>query len=166
MLSKSLKKEGTWLIASSFFLMLSACSRQEPKASSDPQKASDSRVVASLESIQRNFVNTTCIECHTGATATNRYVSLVDISTLIEKPGTKPSGGPKARYLIKPGCPKQSLFLSIMREGKMPKSGGVPQEIIHTIDTFIKNLDPNAGKKCDEGEPPDEYLPSDEPGGK
>jgi mono/diheme cytochrome c family protein len=137
---------GVWFMTTSLVALLSACN--QPTTIISTQK-----LESTLESIQRDFVNPNCIQCHTQATENNRYVKLTDLSAVIEKTGHDHSS-PHVRYLIKPGCPKQSFFLSIIRAGKMPPSGKVSAEEIQTIETFIKNLDPNAKKKCDD-EPPD-----------
>ncbi len=86
---------------------------------------------------------------------------MADIATSIEKPGHDHGTGAHPRYLIKPGCPKQSFFLSIIREGKMPPAPAekISPETIKAIEQFIIALDPKAGKMCDD-EPPD----SDGPG--
>lgn len=117
-------------------------------------KNQDQKIEANLSGIQR-FVDGACVRCHMQSTAANRYVSLIDISELIEKPGNDHgSGHQHTRFLIKPGCPKESFFLSIIKEGKMPPGGGVSAQTMQSIAEFITSLNPHPGTECD-----------DEPGG-
>lgn len=121
-------------------------------------KSRDEKLEATQESIQRNLVNRSCVSCHLDATVKNRYVSLVDIGSVIEKPGSSPSG---RRYLIKPGCPKESFFLSIIREGKMPPAPAqsISTEEIQVIEEFIRDLNPSATSETCSDEPPDSEEP-------
>lgn len=134
------------------FFFLWGCNTSETKSNTP---AAEEKLESTQDSIQRNFVNRSCVSCHTEATASNRHVSLTDISKVIEKPGHDHSGGAHIRYLIKPGCPKQSFFLSIIREGKMPPREKIASDIIKTIEDFIISLNPQAqsGKLCDDDEP-------------
>ena len=140
-----------WVVC--FVLLLVSCHREQVGAT-------DERLEATVDSIQRNFVNRHCLECHLTATAANRYVSLSDLSTLIEKTGDGHSHHP--RFLIKPGCPRESFFLSILKEGKMPPAPAqkVSAEAINTIERWIISLHPNGS--CDD-EPQDTSGGGDEP---
>ena len=140
---------------------------QPPKKEEDkpaPPSETPAKLEPSLKSIQTIFVTKKCLSCHTEATERNRNVVLTDLSLLIEK--TNNDGGHQhhlkdsiplgqmRKNLIKPGCPKESFFLSIMKEGKMPPppSKATPEEL-KIIEQWITSLKPDAGKSC-----------SDEPG--
>lgn len=103
-----------------------------------------------LASIQKDFVDRKCVSCHQEATHNNRHVKLTNLTEVIE--GTGPSG--HVRKIIKPGCPKESFFHSIMREKKMPPAPAEKptEEVLKIIAEWITNLKP--GAICD-----------DEPGG-
>ncbi|MBI1861176.1 MAG: hypothetical protein HYR96_09695 [Deltaproteobacteria bacterium] len=139
-----------FLVVLTSFVVLSACSGG-PK--DGEQKVSQKPVLPTLESIQVDFVNNQCIACHQVASASNRHVALNDLSQIIEG-----GGGPHShiRRIIKPGCPKQSFFLSILKEGKMPKPPAAPvaPDVLDAIEKWIVSLNPTAGPTCD-----------DEPGG-
>lgn len=110
-----------------------------------------------LQSIQADFVNVKCISCHMTATDKNRYVVLTDLSKLIEGGGHThgPGGTHHHRHLIKPGCPKQSFFLSILKEGKMPPPPAqkISEKELNVISDWITGLKPSAD--CKDDEPPD-----------
>lgn len=151
----SSRQEGVRFISAlSLLLALAGCNYTHPKVSEE-------NIQANLESIQRDFVDVRCVRCHTEATAANRYVSLIDITQSIETPKSGPESRP--RYLIKPGCPKQSFFLSIIKEGKMPPGGGVSPKAIEAIEKYITSLNPHAGTDCSDEPPGDETDPG-EPG--
>lgn len=117
--------------------------------------SSPPKLEANLQSVQTVLVNARCVSCHAEPTAKNRQVVLTDIQQVIEKPHA-PGRGAHPRYLIKPGCPKQSFFLSIIKSGSMPPRPDerVSAEDIKTLEAFIVSLNPKAGKMCDD-EPPD-----------
>ena len=118
-----------------------------------------------LKSIQTVFISKKCVSCHAEATERNRFVVLTEISQIIEKTDKKdghqhhlneatPLADQVRKNLIKPGCPKQSFFLSIMKEGKMPPPPSkVSPDELKIIEQWITSLKPDAGKSC-----------SDEPG--
>lgn len=148
-----------WAFAIPLLLFLSACNRTETKGNEE-------KLEATAQSIQRTFVNVSCVSCHTQNTTANRNVVLTDITRIIEEPGQPHEHG-KMRMLIKPGCPKESFFLSIMKEGKMPPkpSEKVSADTVKVIEDWIISLKPNAGKYCNSDEPPDKPGGGDEPGG-
>lgn len=115
------------------------------------QEIKDPKLLPTLESIQQEFVNNRCVTCHKTATSQNRHVALKDLRTIIEGRGEPHS---HVRKIIKPGCPKQSFFLSIIREGKMPPRETVRDDDVAAIEKWIISLKPDAGPTCD-----------DEPGG-
>ena len=159
MLSNGFMK--AWWSHAFFLLLLAACNRAQTGAS-------DQKLEATTESVQRAFVNQSCLKCHTVAKDTNRNVALADINTLIEPEGhVHHHGDPAVRFLVKPGCPKKSFFLSILREGKMPPPPGlkISEEKLQVIEAWITSLKPNA--VCEDlEEPPDSPTPGgDEPGG-
>lgn len=137
----------------STFIILASCARtSSPSLVTSKDLPVPEKITPTIESIQRNFVDKKCLSCHTQATESNRFIVLRDISQLIE--GNTSGSGRK--NLIKPGCPKESFFLSIMREGKMPPPayGGVGEESIKTIEEWIAGLNPNY-ELCSKDEPPD-----------
>jgi len=137
-------------------LTLSSCSG-DAGTNSPIVKGPPKELFPTLQSVQTDFVNDRCLSCHQTATAQNRQVALVDIALLIEGNGHNHGHGNTGRHLIKPGCPKQSFFLSVMREGKMPPPPGekVPSETLKIVETWIVELKPNAGNSCNDDEPPD-----------
>lgn len=124
----------------------------------------ETRVSPTQESIQRDFVNVACLECHRMPTAKNRNVGLSDIGAILENGSHDHGTTFVARKIIRPGCPKQSLFLSILKEGKMPPKGKVPGETLDAIETWITSLDPAAEKTCERDEPTDGEKQPGEPG--
>jgi|GEM_PF-1817699 len=106
-----------------------------------------------LASIQKDFVDRKCVSCHQEATSANRHVKLASLMEIVEGTG-HPPGGAHVRKIIKPGCPKESFFHSIMREGKMPPPPAPKptQEWLKAMSDWITSLKP--GAICD-----------DEPGG-
>lgn len=129
-------------------LTLVSCNYSDRK---QPQSGEFS-VEATRESIQRNVVNVSCLRCHTQATPRNHGVELTDILSLTSAPEHAP-GGHHHSALILPGCPKQSLFVSILKEGKMPPppEQPLPATTIATIETWITSLKP--GTNCNSDEP-------------
>lgn len=138
--------------------------QNKPKDDEPPQLPLT--VQANQESIQKNLVDKTCISCHQSATASNRYVELTDISKLIEGAGHEHTPGGPRHNLVKPGCPTQSFFYTIMKEGKMPPppAGKVSPESLKAVEDWIVSLKPNAGNSCESDEPQDQPS-GDEPGG-
>lgn len=122
-------------------------------------------VQSTRESIQRDFVNVYCLGCHTQANAKNRFVDLTDIVKLAEPGDHTTEAGHHHRVLVQPGCPKQSLFLSILKEGKMPPRPAepVPAETLRSIESWIVSLKPDAGDSCN-GDEPGAGVDGDEPG--
>lgn len=59
--------------------------------------------------------------------------------------------------LIKPGCPKQSFLMMILKAQKMPPLPNPPVDAatIKVLEDWIVSLDPNAGTACDGDEPGD-----------
>lgn len=143
--------------------ILTSCSRNSEPA---PQGGSVT-VLPTKESIQRDFVNVSCVGCHTQPTAKNRNVALSDIGAIIVGAPHDHTANPMPRMLIVPGCPKQSFFLSILKEGKMPPGGQqtVPAATLQAIETWITSLKPDAGNSCNSDEPEDNEPDPDEPGG-
>ncbi len=142
-------------------LVLPACSRN---SGSSPQGGSVT-VSPTQESIQRDFVNVSCVGCHSQPTSKNRNVGLGDISALVVGHPHDHEAGTMPRMIILPGCPKQSLFLSILKEGKMPPRGAISQATLQAIETWIISLKPDAGKSCESDEPNDDESGTDEPEG-
>ncbi len=142
------------------FPVLSACSAS---SGSSPQGAS--AISPTRESIQRDFVNVSCLRCHTQETVKNRYVDLTDIMNLTQPGDHNTEAGHHHRVLIVPGCPKQSLFLGILKEGKMPPGGAetIPVSTLQALETWIVSLKPDAGKSCNSDEPQDNQPGPDEP---
>lgn len=140
-------------VLSALFLLLSACSGS---SGSSPQSGLLT-VSPTRESIQQNLVNVSCLRCHTQATAKNRYVNLTDIMTLTVPGDHATEEGHHHRVLILPGCPKQSLFLSLLKEGKMPPTpaDSVPMATLKAIEDWIISLKPDAGTTCEGDEPQD-----------
>ena len=139
-----------------FLFALSACNYDRVKstgAGGDPKLAP--KLEPTLKSVQEVYVNARCVSCHLEPTTKNRNVALTDIRDVIEKPHVHGSG-PHPKYLIKPGCPKQSFFLSIIKSGKMPPPPAerVSAEDFKELEAFVLSLDPKAAKLCDD-EPPD-----------
>ncbi len=114
-----------------------------------PGPAPEPTPQATLTSIQKDFVNKKCVSCHQEATASNRHIKLTDLMEIVEGTGHS-SGGAHVRKIIKPGCPKESFFHSIMREGKMPPppADKPSQEWLKAIAEWIAALKP--GAICDD----------------
>jgi hypothetical protein len=136
-------------LATALLFSISACNWVEVKGA-------ELRVSPTLQSVQRDFVDRACLRCHVQSTTANRNVDLTDIARLVEKAGHHHGDAEHTRFLIKPGCPKQSLFLSIIREGKMPPPPAprISAENINAIAEYITSLDPKAN--CESDEPPDD----------
>lgn len=134
-------------------LSLAGCARSAPSLVTSKDLPIPEKITPTAESIQRNFVDKKCLSCHMQAIESNRFVVLKDITQLIE--GT--TGGSGRKNLIKPGCPKGSFFLSIMKEEKMPPPsyGRIESDTLRAIEEWIVGLDPNAGSSCSGDEPPD-----------
>jgi hypothetical protein len=132
---------------------VAACSYSKDKA---PEAAT--AVQPTRESIQRDFVAGTCLRCHRTPTELNRFVDLNDIGKLTEAGHHRPAA-------VIPGCPKQSLFLSILREGKMPPLAAepIPETTLKAIEDWIVSLRPDAGDSCN-GDEPGSGGDGDEPG--
>lgn len=141
-------------------LTLAACNQSTTKV----PESGPLRVQANRESIQRDFVNGTCLRCHGEATARNHFVDLRDIArhTAPRNPGAE-DGHHHHEPLIKAGCPKESLFLAVLKSGEMPPrpSDPVPAETLQAIETWIRSLDPQAA--CSD-EPGTGDGQDDEPG--
>jgi len=145
----------------------------EPSPQTSPPKTEDAKpenkpappVVALVlestqESIQKNLVDSKCLSCHQEAKATNRNVDLRDIGKLF---GNLSSS--QRKDLIIPGCPKESMFLSILREGKMPPNSAtkISEQDMKVIENWIKGFPPQR-TNCNPDEPPDSRPPNgDEP---
>jgi hypothetical protein len=118
-----------------------------------------------LASIQMDFVDRRCVSCHQEATATNRHVKLTNFMEIVEGTG-HPPGGAHVRKIIKPGCPKESFFHSIMREGKMPPPPAPKPspEWLKAMADWITSLKP--GAICDDepggGDPDEGDEPNDD----
>lgn len=137
-----------------------------PPPTEDDQTPPDAGVEAKLESIQENLVDRDCKSCHQGASRQNRNVDLTDIAAIIvsSEHAHEPDGA--RRDLIKPGCPQQSFFLSIMREGKMPPkpASRVDDAKLQAVERWIKSLAPDV--ICESDEPGgNDGVDDDEPGG-
>lgn len=137
-------------------LTLASCGKTPGEGAPQPQKPPEAapELRATRESIQVDFVDRRCLSCHQAPTEQNRHVALADIRKVIEGAPHEPGG--HLRTLIKPGCPKQSFFHSILRERKMPPSPAqaVDEKELSVIAEWITSLKPDA--KCDDGEPPDD----------
>ncbi len=135
-------------------LTLASCDKKPGEGALEIKDAAELK--PTIDSVQQNFVNVRCISCHELPTAKNRHVSLARLSETIEGNGQNPTGG-HIRQLIKPGCPKQSLFSSILREGKMPPPpmAKIEEKEIQIIEDWIRSLNPKATCE-DSGEPPDD----------
>lgn len=113
------------------------------------------KLAPDLQSIQSDFVNPRCLSCHSEPTSRNQNVWLGDIFQIIEG---NPIRFPGARQnLIKPGCPKQSFLMMILKSQKMPPLPNPPVNAatIKILEDWIVSLDPNAGTTCDGDEPGD-----------
>jgi len=144
-----------------FFLALfSSCNRIEHKVS--PQK-----LEPTAASIQRSIMNGRCVRCHLDSRKENGYIPLTDFTVLVED-GKPHDHSSHKRFLIKPGCPKQSVFMSILRKGKMPPppDAALSEGEFDVIEKWITSLKPEAEKLCESDEPVDSVPPGGgEPGG-
>ena len=120
-------------------------------------------VEPTMESIQKNLVDKNCVSCHQSATSANRLIALGDLSVVIQTPDAHHDHNSMRQDLIKPGCPNQSFFYTIMREGKMPPppTTEVSEENLKTVEQWIVSLRPDAGPTCDH----DDDEPGDDSGG-
>lgn len=138
--------------------VISACAKSKDRPQGEPNPSPveiESQMTPDLKSIQSEFVNKKCLSCHSQPTEKNRFVALSDISQIIAGIGHTYESSHMRRNLIMSGCPKQSLFLSIIKEGKMPPSENVSAVILRTIEEWIVSLKPSAGRACQDDEPPD-----------
>ena len=110
-----------------------------------------------LLSVQKDISNKRCLSCHVDASDKNRFVSLIDLGQIIETSSHAHVHDGVRRNLIKPGCPKQSFFLSIIKEGKMPPQPleRLSAEELKAVEDWITSLNPNAVLSCVSDEPPD-----------
>jgi mono/diheme cytochrome c family protein len=117
---------------------------------------------ATLASVQSVLADKRCVSCHTEASRANNHVVLTDLATISfegQPPAHVHDSPEPRRDLIKKGCPDQSFFLSILKEGKMPPA---PQprlttEELATVAKWITNLGP-------ENQAPDYCRDPTEPG--
>lgn len=138
----------------------------------DPKKESEDarwppKVLATLESIQRDLVNESCLGCHSVASDTNHHVDLSNVSKLLDGASHDSGSSEHKTTILVPGCPQQSLFLSIMKEGKMPPppASKIAGEALQAVETWIESLNQNADLDCDSDEPRSQDQPDDdEPG--
>lgn len=137
------------------FLGISSCGGKSKKDDSSEPPQNPPRLTLTVEptkeSIQKNLVDQTCLRCHQTAKPSNREVELADIGKLID--GSVEHGPGHRHGFIKPGCPQQSFFLSIMKEGKMPPppAAKVAAPDLKAVGDWITSLKPNAS--CDDDEP-------------
>lgn len=139
-----------WLL-SPLLLFIFGCGLGRPAGLISRPPGTSNKLQSDLNSIQQDFVNPRCLSCHSEATSSNRDVSLRDISQIIE--GQWTVNLMARRNLIKPGCPLQSFFYTIIKSGEMPPNESVDGESLRMIETWIVSLDPSASDNC-----------SDEPG--
>lgn len=164
-------------MAASAFAFFSSCTGKSNGPASPPPQANEPQdgkpqpsptpelplvIQPTKESIQTEFVNKSCLGCHESASARNRFVDLRDIGVLAEEGHVHEPGGPR-HNLIKPGCPKQSFFLSIIREGKMPPPPAPrpSDENLQAVDAWIVSL--KADATCLSDEPGGDDGEDDEP---
>ncbi len=124
-------------------------------------------LLPTTQSIQTGFINERCLSCHSDSTEHNRHVNLTDIKQITTVSNGGHSGhlsGHARSPIIRPGCPKQSLVVSILREGQMPPPPSAPidAKTIEIIETWIRSLNPD--DKCLDDEPGDGIPDGDEPG--
>lgn len=126
----------------------------DPKLVSAKDFVRQQKLAPDLNSMQ-NFVNRRCLECHLEANARNQRVVLFDLSTIIEGSLVRLPGA--RQNLIKPGCPKQSFFLMVLRANKMPPRPApiIDEESLKTIEDWILSLDSGTGTNCNSDEPAD-----------
>ena len=139
--------------------VLLSCAKPSGDSAPAPQAPPqvEAKISPTIQSIQHDFVDKKCLSCHGQATERNRYVALSDLGSIMDVGSHSHHPNEMRRDLIKPGCPKQSFFLSIMREGKMPRGEKVDEETLKTIEQWITGLKPDAGSTCNFSgdEPPD-----------
>lgn len=94
------------------------------------------KLKATLGDVQTRIINPKCLSCHTTSNPDNRNIGLANIADLIEG-----SSSLAPRKIIKPGCPEQSFFFTIMRTGEMPTRGPrVNSEELAAIEEWILGL--------------------------
>lgn len=126
------------------------------------------KMLANEESIQNDLVNTRCLSCHGGASEANRNVDLRNIGLLVRGrhhgPGHVSDGS--RHGLIVPGCPDESFFYTIMKQGNMPPAPAerVSAETLKIVEDWIISLKKDGDPECGDDEPPDTVQDgSDEP---
>ena len=123
-----------------------------------------------LGSIQHELVDKKCVACHSEASVANRHVALSDLSKVILPPNVPAAHDhtdPRfARNdLVREGCPDQSFFYTIMKEGTMPpRAQHVSAEDLTTVASWIKSLGP-ADPPADLCKDPTEPGDDDDAGG-
>lgn len=138
----------------------------QPKADPGPPNAPPAKVELepNAASIQSELVGKRCVSCHTEATHANRHVDLSDVA--------------KGGSWLRPGCPSQSLFLSVLKDGKMPPAPAARLEgskvdiVARWIEDMVKAEDrhcedtdePGTGDGGEPGEPGSDDGGDDEPG--
>ena len=143
------------LAAWSLLALVSCRVFHEPGLIANGEGPGYQKLTPDIQSIQSDFVNQRCLSCHSEPTSRNQNVWLGDIFQIIEG---NPIRFPGARQnLIKPGCPKQSFFLMILKAQKMPPTPNPPVDAstLKVLEDWITSLDPNAGTACDGDEPGD-----------
>lgn len=113
------------------------------------------KLTPDIQSIQSDFVNQRCLSCHSEPTVRNQNVWLGDIFQVIEG---NPIRFPGARQnLIKPGCPKQSFLMIILKSQEMPPRPNPPVDgpTLKILEDWILSLSPTPRADCDGDEPAD-----------
>lgn len=93
-------------------------------------------------SIQSELVTKRCISCHSEATHANRHVDLSDVT--------------KAASWLRPGCPDQSLLLSVLKDGKMPPAPAARVEAadIEVVARWIEAMVSVEDRHCEDTDEP------------
>ncbi len=139
----------------------------------DPGSSTPFALTASTESMQRDLVDQRCVSCHSEATDANRHVDLRDVEELIV--GHRDDGHPHdggtghaRKDLVRPGCPEQSFFFTIMSNGEMPPAptAHLTVDELEVVRNWILGLWQGPGDPCVSDEPgTDDGGGTDEPGG-
>lgn len=121
-----------------------------PTASPDPHQPNlPLTLQPTVDSVQHELVDKKCVACHAEGSASNGHVLLTDLNKVILPPNvTAPHDHTDPHFaradLVREGCPEQSFFYTIMKEGKMPlgPAGHISVADLATVEAWIKSLGP------------------------
>lgn len=126
----------------------------DPQTVPVPPKAPAAKVELepNAASVQSELVGKRCISCHVQATHANRHVDLSDVT--------------KGGSWMRPGCPNQSLLLSVLKEGKMPPppAARLQPSDVAIVARWIEDMVLPEDRRCEDSDEPGADDGGAEPG--